>query len=510
MKDASLATKTFAAIGIVLAVTFALAIWAVSARQGALLEKGFDDRVTALAVGSRNMFHAAAAAYCQDEGMTYHRVRSGQMGAGPEGEFERSALAAFAADPALPILRRELTGADGGTYSYVLSPARLRDECVLCHGAVGMDALKDRKVGELVAVFGVSAPTTALHKSVRDTRVAAVMAGLALLGLLSWVVSRTVRSNVLQPLDGLTRAFDQVAKGDLTAAAPVASEDELGRAARAFNAMVGQLNATLRGVDRASERVASGSTELSASAEQMATAVGEVAQVGEQLREAGQGVQDALRQLDQNAGVMAEQSVQTGTAAAAAQADTEQGAQAGRSTAAGMRAIQDATTRIVSAVQAIQGIARQTNLLSLNAAIEAAKAGNLGKGFAVVAEEVRKLAERSAQSAREIEEILRVTEQAVAGGDASVKETITSLEVIRTRIAEVSGRIQSIGGLSSSQAQTSAGAGGLMDQTRSRLDQNAAATQELAATVHEVTRTAEELARVAEEMKGLVKGFKLG
>jgi methyl-accepting chemotaxis protein len=374
---------------------------------------------------------------------------------------------------------------------------------------MGMEALKERKLGDLVAVFGVSAPTTELHRTVRNTRIGSVLAGLTLLALISWVVSRTVGRTILRPLAALSRAFEHLAQGDLTVQAEVRSRDELGQVAATFNGTVTQLNRTLHTVDLASARVASGSVELAASAEEMAKAVGEVAQVSEDLRSAGLEVQAALVELSANVQAMSEHSVRTGTEAEAAERDTAQGTATGHSTAEGMHAIQEATTRIFMAVQAIQGIARQTNLLSLNAAIEAAKAGTLGKGFAVVAEEVRKLAEQSTHSAKEIEEIIGVTERAVAGGDASVQVTIANLASIRTRIADVTRRVHDIGALSSRQAHTSAGVSLLMGRTTAGLNQNAAATQELTSTVQEVARTSEELSRVAEALKEIVRGFKL-
>ena len=509
MSNKSLATKNFIAIGSLLAAVILLVIWAVSAQQGALMEKGFDDKVTTLAACSRTMFHAAAQDYCQSQGMAYHRVRPGESAQGPEGDFERRALAAFAADPALTTLRTELEAADGTTSKYVLTPARLREECVLCHGAVGMDALKANKVGELVAVFGVSVPTTELHRSVRNTRVGAALAGLLLLALVSGVVNLTIRRTILRPLVTFSGALQRLAKGDLTTRVAVASGDELGRVAETFNDTVAQLNRTFRTVETASEQVASGSVELAASAEEMAKAVGDVAQVGEELRQAGRAVQDALAELGSNVDATARHSQRTGQEAEAAERDTIRGEEAGHGTSEGMGAIRQATNRIVNAVQVIQGIARQTNLLSLNAAIEAAKAGALGKGFAVVAEEVRKLAERSAQSAKEIEGIIVVAEDAVARGDASVLETLHNLQAIHTRITDVSGQVREIGTLASRQAQTSAGASELMGRTTGSLDQNAAATHELAATVQQVARTSDELARVAEQLKVIVQGFRL-
>ena len=127
----------------------------------------------------------------------------------------------------------------------------------------------------------------------------------------------------------------------------------------------------------------------------------------------------------------------------------------------------------------------------------------------MVAEEVRKLAERSAKSAREIEEIIRRTEVAVAGGTQSVGATLQGLEGIRGRITVVSSNIRHIGELGEDQAETSAEVGKLLEQTNTRLEQNAKASQDFATMVQEITHTAEELARVSEGMKGIVAIFKI-
>jgi methyl-accepting chemotaxis protein len=295
----------------------------------------------------------------------------------------------------------------------------------------------------------------------------------------------------------------------MTVKAPVESEDEIGRLAQTFNGMVADLNRALGSMGQASEQVASGSTELAASAEQMSQTVQETARVGEELRQAGRQVLESLRQLDANVASMADHSRQTGAKADAAVQDTDRGAETGRGTSHGMQAIQDATSHIVKAVKVIQGLARQTNLLSLNAAIEAAKAGAQGKGFAVVAEEVRILAERSGQSAKEIEETIHAMQDAVTEGASSVDVTLHHLEAIRDRISQVSGSIHDIGTLSQGQADTSLEVGRLMNQTAARLDQNAAATHQLSATVHEVAKTSDELSRVAEVLKETVQRFKL-
>jgi methyl-accepting chemotaxis protein len=190
-------------------------------------------------------------------------------------------------------------------------------------------------------------------------------------------------------------------------------------------------------------------------------------------------------------------------------AATARSSQAGEEAARGITEIREATGQIVKAVTVIQEIARQTNLLSLNAAIEAAKAGSMGKGFAVVAEEVRKLADRSRGAAGEIEKLIQRTQEAVDSGVQGVGTTLHSLQDIREKIGDVAGRFQQIGAAAKAQTDTSREVNILVDQNHAQLAQNASATHELSATVHEITRTASDLAEVAEGLRAAVSGFKL-
>jgi methyl-accepting chemotaxis protein len=216
-----------------------------------------------------------------------------------------------------------------------------------------------------------------------------------------------------------------------------------------------------------------------------------------------------MGKLGENVGTMAERTRQTGAQSEDALQDSSRGTEAGRDAERGMGEIREATSQIVKSIQVIQDIARQTNLLSLNAAIEAAKAGTLGKGFAVVADEVRKLAERSRESAQDIHQLTLRTQEAVAGGVRGVSLTLDNLETIRTRSANIAASVLEIGQLSQDQADTSQDVGRRMAQTTVRLVQNAAATQELAATVQEIARTSQDLARVAEGLRQVVEGFRL-
>ncbi len=328
---------------------------------------------------------------------------------------------------------------------------------------------------------------------------------LALSGVLFFVV-RNLARRMSRPLGELV---DGLRNSDLTREIRIDTSDEIGEAAKAFNAYNAELRGRVLEISGFSSRVASGSTELAASSEEMTRAVDEIAKVSEELKLAGERVARAMAGLAEESGLVAKHSEEGGKEGAAAVAETVCSAETGEAAVRGMGEIQGATAQIVQAVRVIQEIARQTNLLSLNAAIEAAKAGSMGKGFAVVAEEVRKLAERSRTSAKEIEELIQRAQEAVSGGVTSVQGTMQSLEAIRERIQEVASRVSQIGTFARGQAGTSAEVTRMMDQTSLGLAQNATATHELAATVKEIAKTSEDLAQVAEGLRALADSFRL-
>ena len=333
-----------------------------------------------------------------------------------------------------------------------------------------------------------------------------MFAGMLAVSALVFFLARALSHRMVRPLHQLVAGLRN---SDLSRQIPVSAKDEVGEAAQAFNDYNGGMRKTVLDVSEYASRVASGSTELAASAEEMSQAVAEIARVSEDLKTAGEQVTEAMRGLGVNADRVATRTQEAETRSQDVVQETDRSAEAGQGTARGMTDIQQVTGQIVQAVSVIQEIARQTNLLSLNAAIEAAKAGQQGKGFAVVAEEVRKLAERSATAAREIEALILRTQEVVSGGVQSVDATLASLEAIRERIGGMAQSITDIGGLSRQQAATGQEVAAMMAQTTGRLAQNASATHELSSTVHEIAKTSDELARVAEGLRAVVEGFKL-
>lgn len=184
------------------------------------------------------------------------------------------------------------------------------------------------------------------------------------------------------------------------------------------------------------------------------------------------------------------------------------GEEAGRQTFQSMDDIQTTTREIVRALRVIHDIARQTNLLSLNAAIEAAKAGVHGKGFAVVAEEVRKLAERSRTSALEIDHLIQECQAAVEAGTSNAGSSREALQAITERSAHVASLVRQIGAASAEQARTGAETARQVEGIARESARTASATHELSATVHEVAQTAANLAQVSETLNQASRRFK--
>ena len=324
----------------------------------------------------------------------------------------------------------------------------------------------------------------------------------ALVGLISHLRSRKMVRPLTQLVQGLRDSH-------LSRRIQVAAHDEIGEAADAFNDYNGKLREMVLTISGYADRVASGSVELAATSQEMARAVHDIARVSEELKGAGEQVTRAMGGLNQNAVSMRERTQQTGLQSSEAVQDAGRGTEAGQEAAQGMAQIQEATSQVIKAVQVIQDLARQTNLLSLNAAIEAAKAGHAGKGFAVVAEEVRKLAEHSRSSALEIVQLNERTQSSVAGGVASMEANLEHLKSLGGKIGGIAESIRAIGALSLAQAETSQDVSQRMAHTAAGLAQNASATQELSATVQEITRTSDDLAGVAEGLRHVVAAFKL-
>ena len=311
-------------------------------------------------------------------------------------------------------------------------------------------------------------------------------------GTLAWVLARSIT----RPLAEAERAAQAMAQLDLHAAAvQVNGDDELARLLRAVDAMRGALQRSLLevrsvvdGISTASAQIATGNQDLSIRTEQTASNLQQAASAMEELTGTVRNSAESARQAN---------------ALSAAAADVAQrgGAVIGRVVST-MDEIHGSAQRIADIIGVIDGIAFQTNILALNAAVEAARAGEQGRGFAVVAGEVRTLAGRSADAAREIKSLIGESVSRAEAGATLVKDAGSTMQEIVGSVQRVS---QIVDEISRAAAEQSTGIC-KVNGTVSSLDQM---TQQNAALVEESAAAAASLREQAERLAGSVSAFRL-
>jgi methyl-accepting chemotaxis protein len=357
------------------------------------------------------------------------------------------------------------------------------------------------------------------------------------------LVAVLVAGSLSGPIIRLARVADEIAKRKLSVKVPsVKSRDEVGRLAKAFQAMITNLREVILQASQSAEHVAASSEELSATADQVAAAINQVSttvqdvsretvaqaegarettvvlkQLGDAINQVAQGAQSQSRSLAQavetvTAIVEAVREVEAGAKKLASASDNSRvsaatGREAVAKTVTGMELINETSNRINASiedlaarsqkiaeiVQVIDDIADQTNLLALNAAIEAARAGEHGRGFAVVADEVRRLAEKSSRSTKEIEDLITAIRTST---DAAVKAVSDGLSAAKEGMGVASEARVLLEGI----VATVNEAGGQFHTVQTAIDRVRAASNDVMASVDAAAAVVEESTSAAEEM----------
>jgi len=305
----------------------------------------------------------------------------------------------------------------------------------------------------------------------------------------------TTRS-VVRPLTQAALAADEITHGNLAVTIEPKGRDEVARLLQALLEMqrnlariVGEVRSGSENVANAATEISQGNHDLSARTEQQASALQETAASMEELNA-------TVRRNADNARMANQLAVSASTVA-------EQGGAVVGQVVSTMKGIQDSSGKIADIIGVIDGIAFQTNILALNAAVEAARAGEQGRGFAVVATEVRSLAGRSAEAAKQIKTLISDSVERVGAGSALVDQAgATMAEVVGSikRVTDLMGEISAASG-EQSQGVTQVG------EAVAQMDQ---ATQQNAALVEEMAAAASSLNHQAQELVGTVSFFRLG
>ena len=366
-----------------------------------------------------------------------------------------------------------------------------------------------------------------------------VLSGVFASGLILWVVQKIV----LHPLEEFLEAMERVSEGNLQVKVVGKYSGDFEALARHFNVMLDSLRASVKQLKNSSQETLLLAQQLTQTIQQMHGATEEVSSTIQNISRGAEDqaikVQEAFNIIDKMAGniqVSAELLNNSGMVVSRSVNASEAGSRSFQKTIQQMRSIhevvQSSTQEVTElgnrskaigkVVDVITQIADQTNLLALNAAIEAARSGEYGRGFAVVAEEVKKLADGSAEAANKISVIIREIQKEIAGvvtsmsegaekvteGLAVVTEGGEALKEIQSASDEVVKQVQEISHSFENQADQASSVVEAITNIVAVSEENASATEEISASTEELTASMESMVAAARQLEGVALRLK--
>jgi methyl-accepting chemotaxis protein len=433
----------------------------------------------------------------------------------PKDTFENEAMRAIMSGAESYARRDDVNGVQ--TFRRAVVDKAVSGACIACHTG--------SQVGDVLGMLTVSLPmaeaTTLSNKSM-------LQSGGLMFGIIAIIVVVTyfmLRSMVLKPLAQMSSISMDIAKGegDLTKRVPISGNDEIAHLGGYFNEFIEKLQKMIKKVAHVTDKVASASVELSATAEEISKGTETLTSRASQTAAAVEEMNATVGQVAQNSGKaasLAQDTVKTAKDGGAVVSNTISGMQqlsaAVSNSATIIAELGKSSDQIGEIVRTIEDIADQTNLLALNAAIEAARAGEQGRGFAVVADEVRKLAERTTKATKEIGDMIRQIQQdtrgavdsmqqgtqKVSAGVELVNKTGEALSQIVQMVSESADMIRQIAVASEEQSVAT-------QQIASDIENVAKVTKDSASGAHESAKASQDLSQLAVELQNIVGEFKI-
>ncbi len=391
------------------------------------------------------------------------------------------------------------------------------------------DAIKTERteieaIEKLIAYLAKSGKAISEKNTATANNDGRIIIGASILGaLVAFVLGLIISRSISVPVNTLAGQARLVADGDLRVNIDYRSGDEIGELSEAFRAMTENLRRTISNVADTSAHVAAAANQLNATAEQIATGAEEVAAQSATVATAGEEMSATSGDIAQNCQMASEGAQRASQTASDGAAIVErtvvvmgQIAEKVQETAKTVESLGARSDQIGEIIGTIEDIADQTNLLALNAAIEAARAGEQGRGFAVVADEVRALAERTTRATKEIGEMIKAIQRETKGAVIAMEQGVRQVESGTEEAAKSGHALREILEQVNDVAMQ-------VNQIATAAEEQTATTSEISSNMHQITdvvqttsqgaqesaTAAAQLNGNAEELQRLVRHFKL-
>ncbi len=405
--------------------------------------------------------------------------------------------------------------------------------------------------GEAVGVVVVVMDVTGFETTANNNRIAILIMALVSALIISFAIVLLVNKYIFMPLNSIVNSTAKIAAGDLTIKTKTGSADEVGQLSTAIGTMTDNLKGVLKKVQNAAMHVSSTAQELSASSEELKASTDQISGTTQDI---AKGVGQQSSKIVEISRAMKEMSESVQQVAANAQKAAESATESSKTaqevgnistqvsgkmqdiklsvdgSAKVIKELDGKSQRIGEIINAITNIADQTNLLALNAAIEAARAGEHGRGFAVVADEVRKLAEESRNAANQITSLIKEIQDGTKGAVSSMEQGKKSVEdgakTIEEAVSAINRIVQASGSMASMVQDIAAAAeeqsasveevtasveevSAISQESAAGTEETSAAAEEQSASMDQLVNSAQELAKLAEEMQMEASRFML-